>query len=155
TPAALAEVPDDGSAVPLADDATTAADTAAFAARDPSLRDGGYILLELPTSVAFSGLRPSQLGRDLLLFAAVAVTLFGVALSAHLWERTVRRDDEQLAELLHNVHDIVIVVDRHGHATFVSSAITRLLGYAVDLPRTSVHPDDRMRLSRVLGADAT
>nr|MDT0663988.1 diguanylate cyclase [Micromonospora sp. DSM 115978] len=157
-PAVLASLPPSG-VVRLPESATTAPDSVAFAARDPALVDGGYVLFELPTSEALSGLRPSQLGRDLLLLTAVALTVFGLASASRFLERATRRQTEQLSAMLHNVHDIVVVVGRDGHVTFASSAVTRLLGYdvktAIERPWALVHPDDVDRVLRQLAWPGT
>ncbi len=156
-PAELATVPRTG-AVRLPDAATTAQGTFAFAARDPALVDGGYVLFELPASVALSGLRPGQVARDLLLLVAVALTVFGLALATRFLEGADRRETERLSALLHNVHDIVVVMDRDGYVTFVSSAATRLLGYDTAMvPQrqwTILHPDDDDRVRRVVSRPA-
>ncbi|MCL9793206.1 diguanylate cyclase [Frankia sp. AgKG'84/4] len=156
-PAELATVPRTG-AVRLPDAATTAQGTFAFAARDPALVNGGYVLFEVPASVALSGLRPGQVVRDLLLLVAVALTVFGLALATRFLEEADRRETERLSALLHNVHDIVVVMDRNGYVTFVSSAATRLLGYDTTMvPRrqlTVLHPDDRDRVRHLVSRPA-
>ncbi|WP_396230804.1 diguanylate cyclase domain-containing protein [Frankia sp. EI5c] len=154
-PAVLAALPSAG-VVRLPATATSEPDSIAFAARDHALVDGGYVLLELPTSVALSGLRPDQLGRNLLLLAAVAATVFALALTTRLLEKADRRTNEQLSALLHNVHDIVVVTDRRQKITFVSSAVTRLLGYETERftqrQTAIVHPEDTARvLSALVG----
>ncbi|KPM52753.1 hypothetical protein ACG83_25140 [Frankia sp. R43] len=158
-PAVLATLPASG-AVRLPRAATTEQDSTAFAVRDPALADGGYVMLELPTSAVRSGLRPDQSWQNALLICSVAATVFGLALATRLFAQAERRENDRLSALLHNVHDIVLVTDRQANVTFVSSAVTRLLGYDADAVRGQqwgmVHPDDIGQLRRALApADDT
>jgi diguanylate cyclase (GGDEF)-like protein/PAS domain S-box-containing protein len=116
-----------------------------------------YMALEVPTDEFYGDLRVGQTTRDLSLLLLVLTAVAGLAFVNHRRERAVRRSEARLDALLQNAHDLVVVLDDAGLATFVSSAVLRLLGYAVD-ERTGrafadlAHPDDRDRLASVLEA---
>jgi diguanylate cyclase (GGDEF)-like protein/PAS domain S-box-containing protein len=107
-----------------------------------------YLVFDASADEFFSDLRVGQAQRDLSLLALVLVAVAGLALVNHRREQAVRRSEGRLDALLHNAHDVVVVLDDAGRAGYVSSAVHRLLGVdprdvegraLVDL----VHPDDR------------
>lgn len=159
-PAALRSIPD-GRAIEI-DDGDPG--TLTLAARVTSFRDGAYVIRQLSTSQAYKGLRPVHLARDVMLFAVIAVTLTILTLVTIWRERALRHNEQRLSALLHNAHDIVVVLDRDGKVTFVSSAVVRLLGYTPTFwqgvpSQSGLHPADATRLreqiARELGQDGT
>jgi diguanylate cyclase (GGDEF)-like protein/PAS domain S-box-containing protein len=114
-----------------------------------------YLVFDASADEFFSDLRVGQAQRDLSLLALVLVAVAGLALVNHRREQAVRRSEARLDALLHNAHDVVVVLDDDGRARYVSSAVHRLLGVdplevegrpLVDL----VHPDDRAAVAALL-----
>jgi diguanylate cyclase (GGDEF)-like protein/PAS domain S-box-containing protein len=110
-----------------------------------------YFTFEVPADEFYGDLRVGQQARDLSLLLLVLVTVAGLAFVNHRREQAVRRSEERLDSLLHNAHDVVVVLDDAGRAKFVSSAIQRLLGYTADERAGQsladlAHNDDRDRL---------
>lgn len=133
--------------------------TTLLAAVPGSTPDLGYLVFQQPTSVFFHDLRRGQLVRNLGLLLVVAVAMLGLGVLNTRREQILRRSESRLHALLHNAHDIVLVVDAHdrdGPTLFVSSAVETVLGFdpAASLGRPLidlVHLDDRERLRDFLG----
>jgi diguanylate cyclase (GGDEF)-like protein/PAS domain S-box-containing protein len=111
-----------------------------------------YLALDVSTVDFYRDLRLGQTERDLSLLGLVVAAVAGLALAAFRRERAVRLREGRLDALLQNAHDVVLLLDREGQATFVSSAVLPLLGYEPDetLRRSLldlVHPDDRARVN--------
>jgi diguanylate cyclase (GGDEF)-like protein/PAS domain S-box-containing protein len=114
-----------------------------------------YIFMSVPTASFFGDLRKGEMARTLSMLALVVTAVIGLAWVNHRRERAVRRSEARLDSLLQNAHDVVVVLREDGTATFVSSAVHRLLGYQPD-DRVGqdlldlVHPGDRPQATRVL-----
>jgi diguanylate cyclase (GGDEF)-like protein/PAS domain S-box-containing protein len=113
--------------------------------------------MEVPAEEFYADLRVGQRARDLSLLAIVLVAIAGLAIVNHRRERALRRSEARLDALLQNAHDVVVVVDERGRASFISSAVHRLLGYEVadrlGIPLADLaHPDDHDRLITVIPA---
>jgi diguanylate cyclase (GGDEF)-like protein/PAS domain S-box-containing protein len=105
-----------------------------------------------PAAAFFGDLRTGQTARDLTLLAVVLAAIGLVVAASWQRERALRRSERHLDALLRHTHDLVVVL-ADGTATFVSSAMTGLLGHDpqawLHRPwRDLVHPDDAERLSR-------
>jgi diguanylate cyclase (GGDEF)-like protein/PAS domain S-box-containing protein len=107
-----------------------------------------YVAMTVPNASFYSDLRQGETQRNLSLLGLVMTSVVGLALVNHRREQAVRRSEQRLDALVQHAHDVVVVVGGDGRATFVSSAVHRLLGYQpldrlgqdlIDL----VHPGDR------------
>jgi diguanylate cyclase (GGDEF)-like protein/PAS domain S-box-containing protein len=94
-----------------------------------------YVAMTVPNASFYSDLRKGESQRDLSLLGLVMTSVVGLALMNHRREQAVRRSEQRLDALVQHAHDVVVVVGADGRATFVSSAVHRLLGY---------HPTDRL-----------
>jgi diguanylate cyclase (GGDEF)-like protein/PAS domain S-box-containing protein len=128
-----------------------AAPQASFASSAPS-----FLVHDVPLDKIYGDLQVGQGERNLttalVLFAAIA-GLVWVHLRRH---GALRRSEERLDALLEHAHDVVVVLDAGGQATFVSSAVRGLLGYEpADLEGASllqlIHPEDRDRAGGLVG----
>jgi diguanylate cyclase (GGDEF)-like protein/PAS domain S-box-containing protein len=87
-----------------------------------------YVAYAIPAADFYRNLRIGQTQRDLSFLAVVAAAVIGLAFVNHRREAAVRRSEARLDSLLQSAHDIVVVLDGEGRATFVSSAVQHLLG---------------------------
>ena len=104
---------------------------AVFAGLIPSISSPGtvYLTFVQPTDDFFPDLRAGRAVRDASFLLVVVAGIIGLAVLNHRRELAVRRSEQRLDALLQHAHDIVVVLDDEGRATFVSSAATGLLGY--------------------------
>jgi diguanylate cyclase (GGDEF)-like protein/PAS domain S-box-containing protein len=128
-------------------DVTLAASIASTRDLDPKAA-----VFRQPVGTFYGDLRTGQTARDLTLLATVLLAVGLLVTATWRRERALRRSERRLDALLRNSHDIVAILDRET-ATFVSSAMTGLLGHD---PHTwlhrpwqeLVHADDVERLGR-------
>jgi diguanylate cyclase (GGDEF)-like protein/PAS domain S-box-containing protein len=116
-----------------------------------------YVVFTTPPAVFYRDLRSGQGVRDATLVGVVFAAVAGLSLVHRRREQDSRRNERRLDALLHGAHDLITVVDATDRTTFVSSAITSLLGYdaaeARGLPFIDLaHPDDRGRIDGTLAA---
>ncbi|WP_198287080.1 diguanylate cyclase domain-containing protein [Frankia sp. QA3] len=105
-------------------------DLVSFAAPVASL-PGYFVLYQQPAAVVYQGLG-APVAVTVGLFGVAAATLVGVAVANDRRQRAVRREASEFAALLRNAHDFVLVVDDQDEVTFVSSAVSGLLGHQPD-----------------------
>jgi diguanylate cyclase (GGDEF)-like protein/PAS domain S-box-containing protein len=92
-----------------------------------------------------------------ILVVVLLVAVAGVALLNQRREQAIRGSERRLDAILQHARDIVVVLDPDHRATFVSSAVTGLLGTDADAcigrPLSElVHPADVTRLQELVGA---
>jgi diguanylate cyclase (GGDEF)-like protein/PAS domain S-box-containing protein len=114
-----------------------------------------YYVFTQPRDRFNGDLRAGAPARDAALAAVVLAALAALAGMNHRREQTVRRSEAQLDALLQHAHDIVVVLDSERAATFVSSAVTPLLGgtpasYLGKRWTFRVHHEDRGTFERLL-----
>ena len=121
------------------------------------------IVFQQTTATLYGDLRSGQTLRDLPLLGIALIAVALVGLSGWQRERLLRRAGARVDALMRHAHDIVLVtVTRNGRQemTFVSTAITELLGHQ---PRewvgrdllSLVHPEDREKAERCLQGTKT
>ncbi|MCM3884037.1 diguanylate cyclase domain-containing protein [Frankia sp. R82] len=103
------------------------------------------------------GPSPGRPASDLVVYALVIVTAAALLWTLLRESQRTRREGARLTMLLHESHDIVVVLNRAGRATFITSAVEGLLGHrAVHLlgrPLLDlVHPGDRAAVQAYLDA---
>jgi diguanylate cyclase (GGDEF)-like protein/PAS domain S-box-containing protein len=113
----------------------------------PGGAETNFFAFTMPPQELFGDLRVGQATRDATLVAVVIAAIVGLALVNHRRDLDDRRRAERLDALLEHGHDVTVVLDDRGRATFVSSAVHGLLGHHPDdLMGTGlrdwVHPDD-------------
>ncbi len=100
---------------------------------------------------------PGHPSSDLVLYALVIITVVALSWTLLRESQQTRREGARLTTLLHESHDIVVVLNAAGQVTFLTSAVEGLLGHQVahllgrpllDL----VHPDDRAAVQSYLDA---
>jgi diguanylate cyclase (GGDEF)-like protein/PAS domain S-box-containing protein len=116
-----------------------------------------YMAFQQPVGDFYGDLARGQALPDLLQIAGVALAILVLALANQRRLEAVRRSHARLDALLQNAHDILIVVDNRGRATFVSSAIETLLGmpaahFGDDVLDRIIDPDDVARVWRAIEA---
>ncbi|MFP3907417.1 MAG: diguanylate cyclase domain-containing protein, partial [Acidimicrobiales bacterium] len=127
----LAEVPPAGATSAIVSESVVDGETVVRIAikRDD---DASILMYEESEAALYADLVDAQGLRDrLVVAAAVAAILLLVAFSA-LRHRAVRRSEDRTVELLSHARDLVVVVDRSGDVTFVSPAVSTMLGYDAD-----------------------
>jgi diguanylate cyclase (GGDEF)-like protein/PAS domain S-box-containing protein len=90
---------------------------------------GTTVGFEQRTDALFADLHSEQRRRILTLLAVFAVAAGGLLLSSMRRLRHVRRSRARLGALLRNTHDLILVVAADGVLSFVSPAISSLLGH--------------------------
>jgi diguanylate cyclase (GGDEF)-like protein/PAS domain S-box-containing protein len=117
--------------------------------------DPTYLAFAMPAADFYREQRLGQAQRAASYLALVAGAVLGLAMVNDRRERAVRRSEARLDALLQSAHDVVVVVDQADRATFVSSAVRRLLGYEPtgwsgrEL-REMLHPEDRARVKAMV-----
>ncbi|WP_066067114.1 diguanylate cyclase domain-containing protein [Frankia sp. EI5c] len=129
-------------------------DTIAVAAAIPG---GGYVLLDQTADVVELSVLEYRATGEGLLFGIIGVTVLGLAVANRRRERAISQDLEELGVLLHETHDIVVLLDRAGRLAFVNAAVDRLLGHDGQAmigqdPLRYVHPEDRTAVRALLHA---
>jgi diguanylate cyclase (GGDEF)-like protein/PAS domain S-box-containing protein len=79
-------------------------------------------------STMFADLRTGQGARDLTIGAIVLLALIGLTFVSRRQEAALIRSEQRLDALLHNAHDIVVVLSASGTIRFASAAATHHLG---------------------------
>ncbi len=130
--------------------------TLAAAVWTPVLAHRKVVIFQQPTKVFYGDLRSGDRLRDVVLLLVVSVSIGLLAWSRRRQVTLVQRGEQRLTALLRNAHDIVVVVAA-GNATFISSAVVRLLGHTperwLNQPLDGlVHRDDRARLGRYVAS---
>jgi PAS domain S-box-containing protein len=67
-------------------------------------------------------------------------------------EEALKASEERFRALIENSSDVIMLIDANNKRTYVSPAISRVLGYSVEeflsqeMPPTQIHPDDKARV---------
>lgn len=110
-----------------------------------------YLVFQQSASAFYAHIHEGQRVLALGLYGTIAVAIIGITVSNVRREHAVRRDEAQLGALLHNAHDIIVLVDSDRRVTYVSSAIETVLGrspvgWTGRAVPSIVHPGDADRL---------
>ena len=87
--------------------------------------------------------------RDAVLFAKgdLSQTLNTMAESLEKREEALRRSEMRFRAIIENVDDVIVILNADGSRSYVSPAMTRILGYSQEellaaTPQEAIHPDD-------------
>jgi diguanylate cyclase (GGDEF)-like protein/PAS domain S-box-containing protein len=116
-----------------------------------------YMAFQQPANAFYGDLGRGEQLPDLLQIAGIALAIIVLAMANQRRLQAVHRSRAVLDALLQNAHDIMIVVDNHDRATFVSAAIEPLLGtparqFGEDVLDQIVDPADSERVRQAVGA---